>query len=167
MKNFSISWTVSETLKMMTSKSFRVRVSNVLSAFKRQYKAVSEDTYILCSICEILDNPKGLRNEDIQRHLLAYIKSVRPKTSLARKVLRDTNIYTKRWIGNLLYSCDDPHIPRTNTAMEALIGRFKRNVRRATEWCRSNDFCVRWGKFLVFVMHVRPEAVLGLLGRLT
>lgn len=143
-----------------------VRIANVLSELKRQYDAVSESVQIIRTICEILDNPEGLRGRDVRRRLLDHIKSVRPKTSLARKVLKDVNMYTKRWIGNLFYTYDDPRIPRTNNAMESLIGRFKRHIRRVTGWRHSNDFCVRWGKFLVFVMYVRPEAILGLLERL-
>ena len=143
-----------------------VRVSNVLSELKRQYDAVSESVRIIRSICEILDNPEGLRSRDVRRRLLDHIKSVRPKTSLARKVLKDVNMYTKRWIENLFYTYDDPRISRTNNAMEALIGRFKRHIRRVTGWRHSNDFCVRWGKFLVFVMYLRPGAIPGLLERL-
>ncbi len=62
-----------------------VRILNVLSELKRQYNAVSESVQIIRSICEILDNPEGLKGRDVQRRLLAYIKSVKPKTSLAKK----------------------------------------------------------------------------------
>ena len=143
------------------------RISTVLDELKEQYDAVSESFRIIRSICEILNNPDRLDGKHVRRRLLSYVKSVRPKSSLARKVLRDVKAYTKRWIKNLFHTYDDPRIPRTNNAMEALIGRFKRHIRRTTGWRYSNDFCVRWGKFLVFVIYVRPEAVPGLLERLT
>ena len=118
---------------------------------------------IIRSICVIPDNQEKFDGKTVRKRLLNYIRSTKPKSSLAKKVLSDVGRYTRRWIKNLFHTYDYPCIPRTNNAMETFIGRLKRRIRRATGWRFSNDFCVRWDKFLVHVMCLPPRAILGTL----
>ena len=143
------------------------RIPEVLCDLKQQYDAVLECFNIIRSICIILDNQEKLDGKTVRIRLLSYIRSIKPKSSLAKKVLDDVNRYTKRWIKNLFHTYDYPCISRTNNAMEAFIGRLKRRIRRATGWRFSNDFCVRWGKFLVHVMYLPRRAILGMLENLS
>lgn len=50
--------------------------------------------------------------------------------------------------------------------METFISRLKRFIRRLTGWRHSNDFCVRWGRFMIFTLSFRLGDIVSFLDNL-
>jgi len=142
------------------------RLMGILDSLKSQYEAVLESAKIICSIASILDSKDECSGSEVRDKLLDFINSIKPKTKLAKRVLREILAYTNRWLQHLFYAYDDPRIPKTNNALETFIAKLKRFIRCLTGWRHSNDFCVRWGSFMAFTLKFKPSDIVAFLDNL-